>query len=341
MKSKSISSYLGYIIVVLVIAVIVLTVLLVNGTTKKVVKLKNGEDVIVKYGNGDKMTADDIWKKFKESYVLSVLLNEIDKKILADEYKDKEAETKSYLDQSLTQLKANYTDEDGNYDEEKLLASLTNAGYSTIDDYLDGIKLSHLKELATTDYAKTLVTDKEIKAYYKDKVYPKMSAVHVLVKPASTSSTDDDAAKKKATDIIKAIQKDVKSGTSVADAFAKYKDNADVTYEVLSDFDYADMVEEFSKATYNLKVNKYTTSPVKTSYGYHVILKTKQSDKASLDSKKDEITETLAKEKTKNDSTLSAIALDKLREKYGVKFEDATLATDYERYINYQINSSK
>ena len=135
----------GIIIFVLVVAVIVLTVLLVSGSTKKVVKIKDGKEVIVKFGDGNKMTADDIWDKFKESYILSVLLNEIDKKILNEEYKKKKKEIQSYLDQSLTQLKSNYTDEDGNYDEDALMAALSNAGYSTIDDYLAGIRLSKLK----------------------------------------------------------------------------------------------------------------------------------------------------------------------------------------------------
>lgn len=340
MKKKS-NTIVGIIIFVLVVAVIVLTVLLVSGSTKKVVKIKDGKEVIVKFGDGDKMTADDIWDKFKESYILSVLLNEIDKKILNEEYKNDEKEIQSYLDQSLTQLKSNYTDEDGNYDEDALMAALSNAGYSTIDDYLAGIRLSKLKSKATTDYAKTILTDKEIKEYYNKNIYGKMSATHILVKPASTSSTDADKAKDKATEIIKAIQKDVKSGTKVADAFAKYKDDSSVTYEVLTDFNYEDMVEEFSKATNELKVNKYTTSPVKTSYGYHVILKTKQGDKPSLADSKEKIKEKLAETKVKDDSTLSVVSLDKLREKYGVKFEDAKLATDYDRYINYQLNSSK
>jgi len=340
MKKKS-SSILGIFVFALIVTVIVLTVLLISGSTNKVVKLKDGKEVIVKFGNGEKMTADDIWTKFKESYILSVLLNEVDEKILNEEYKKDEKEIQSYLDQSLTQLKANYTDENGNYDEDSLMSALTNAGYSTIDDYLDSVRLSHLKSKATTDYAKTQLSDKEIKDYYNKNIYGKMSATHILVKPASSSSTDTDAAKAKASEIIKAIQKDVKSGTKVADAFAKYKDDSSVTYEVLTDFEYEDMVAEFSKATYDLKVNKYTTSPVKTSYGYHVILKTKQSDKPSLEDSKTKISEKIAEDKVKEDSTMSVVALDKLREKYGVKFEDAKLATDYDRYINYQVNSAK
>ena len=39
-------------------------------------------------------------------------------------------------------------------------------------------------------------------------------------------------------------------------------------------FNKGDMVEEFEEAAYNLKVNEYTKEPIKTSYGYHIILKT-------------------------------------------------------------------
>ena len=42
------------------------------------------------------------------------------------------------------------------------------------------------------------------------------------------------------------------------------------------------MVSEFEDAAYKLKVNEYTKEPVKTTYGYHIILKTGEKEKPKL-----------------------------------------------------------
>ena len=101
----------------------------------------------------------------------------------------------------------------------------------------------------------------------------------------------------------------------------------------------ADMVEDFSKAAYNLKAGEMSKTPVKTSYGYHIILVTKVGEKKSLDDAKEEIINALAKKKVDEDTTISVTAMDKLREKYGMNIIDSELSERYKRYINYQLNN--
>ena len=65
------------------------------------------------------------------------------------------------------------------------------------------------------------------------------------------------------------------------------KENSDDTGSAanggdLGYFNKGEMVKEFEDAAYNLKVNEYTKEPVKTTYGYHIILKTGEKDKAKL-----------------------------------------------------------
>ena len=38
-------------------------------------------------------------------------------------------------------------------------------------------------------------------------------------------------------------------------------------------FTYGEMVEPFEKAAFALKENEYTTTPVQTNYGYHIIMR--------------------------------------------------------------------
>ena len=47
-------------------------------------------------------------------------------------------------------------------------------------------------------------------------------------------------------------------------------------------FDLNEMVDEFSDAVKELKVDEYTKEPVKSSFGYHIILKTGEKEKPKL-----------------------------------------------------------
>lgn len=329
------------IIAVLAIAVIVETIIIASGRANMVPKLENGDEAIVELKDGTKYSANEIWDEVKISYGLTSILNKVDAKILDEEYKDSENDTKTYLQTAELSIKAQYKKEDGTYDEEKLTSALQNYGYNSLEAYLNTVKSNYLNNKAATDYAKTIITDSEIKAYYKSDIKADLTGVHILVKPTTNDDAGLKAAKEKAEKIISEINKKVKSGTSVADAFKEYDSDSDETtlYQDLGTFNYSDMVEDFSKAAYNQKVNEVSKSPVKTSYGYHVILITKIGEKKSLDDAKEEIKETLAEKKINEDSTIAVTAMDKLREKYGMKIVDSSLAERYKRYINYQLNN--
>ena len=85
------------------------------------------------------------------------------------------------------------------------------------------------------------------------------------------------------------------------------------------------------------KMVKWIKEPVKTEFGYHIILKTKEYEKKQLEEVKDEILDILAEEKIKDDSQISEKALIALREDNGLVIEDSTLKTQYENYkYNYE-----
>jgi len=107
------------------------------------------------------------------------------------------------------------------------------------------------------------LTDKEIKAFYKSnksmfKKPETAKAKHILLK------TEADA---------KAVIKSLKGGANFADlAKTKSTGPSGPTGGDLGWFDRKRMVKEFSDAAFSLKKGKYTTKPVKTQFGYHVIL---------------------------------------------------------------------
>lgn len=320
--------------------IMILTVSLVTGCGKSIPKLDNGQEALIEFGDGTSYSVDEVWEEVKETYALDVVLDKIDKKILEEEYADREDEVQEYVDTYETSLRASYVDESGNYDEESLNNQLMAYGYNSIDEYLEQVRISYLQSLAATDYAKSLLTDKEIEDYYDDEVVGDIDCVHILIEPDSDSDEDDEAALKRAEEIIAAIQEDVKSGTSIADAFKKYEDDDEVTYQELGYFNKGEMESAFEEAAYDLAVDDYTLEPVKTSYGYHIIYKVDEKEKDALDDVREDIEDTLAEEKLSDDASLSVNALIELRDTYGVTWYDSELEDAYNKYMNYLINQS-
>ena len=101
------------------------------------------------------------------------------------------------------------------------------------------------------------------------------------------------------------------------------------------------MVEEFKDAVIKLKKGEYTKEPVKTKFGYHIILKTDQKEKESLDKVKDKIKENLTNKKISEDNSLYYESLVKFRESKNIKWNDSELEKSYNDYMNKLIEQSK
>lgn len=318
----------------------IITIGLLTGCGK-IPKLSNGEEAIVKFDDGTMYSVDEIWNEVKDNYALSILLTKIDEKILLEEYKDKKEDLDKYLSNYETYLKSNYVDENGKFDEQAMNDALASRGYSSIDILLDQQKVSYLTDLAVKDYAKGKITDKEINDYYKNEAVGDIHCEHILVKPNGTDNASNTEAKEKAEKILNDIKEDIKKGTSATEAFEKYKDNSEVTFQDLDYFNKGDMVEEFEKVAFALKKGGYTDSPVKTTYGYHLIIKLDEKEKESLDNLKDSIKETLAEKLIEDDTTTEVNAMVELRKKHGTNFQDSKLEEQYNRYINSLLNQKK
>lgn len=294
-------------------------------------KLKNGEDVAITV-NGTNITANDIYKKLRDKYGISTALDMVDKEILDTVYKDNATIEKQAANQ-IESLKSQYSD---SWEE-----TLKNAGYESEKDLKEYFILNYQRNQAIEDQIKDSIKDDEIKKYYEENTVGDISAKHILIK-VDTDSEDgltDDEAKKKAEEIIKKLDKgedfDTLAKENSDDTGSKEK-GGDLGY-----FNKGDMVEEFETAAYKLKVNEYTKEPVKTTYGYHIILKTGEKDKPKLKEVKSNIIETLTKEKLENDKTLEVTALDDLRKSYGLKFKDAKLKKNYNNYIKEAIKQAE
>ena len=315
----------------------------------KVPKLENGKDAVVSFKNGDKISVDDLYTQMKDKYALSILVNMIDKKVLEETFPDNMEKAKKASESYLSSLKESYETE------EKLLAAIQQYyGFSTLEEYKEQVYLSYMQSYAVEAYAKEKITDKEIENYYKN-MENDIEVSHILITPQVTDKMNDDEKKKaeteaetKAKSIITELKDAVKKGSSVTDAFSelakKYSEDestkdkggslGEVNKTTLGD-SYTNLINK----AYTLKDGAYSTEAIKTDNGYHVIMRNKTYDKKDLKDVKQQIIETLAKEKMEKDNTISVNALQHYRKEKGMEIEDSTLATQYSNYISNTLAS--
>jgi parvulin-like peptidyl-prolyl isomerase len=113
-----------------------------------------------------------------------------------------------------------------------------------------------------------VVSDSEAKAFYdknadKFKQKPSVHARHILVKEEKDAKAIIDEMKTLKGEVLKAKFVELAKAKSTGPSGPKGGD--------LGSFSKGQMVPEFSKAVWALKVGDITTAPVKTQFGYHVI----------------------------------------------------------------------
>ena len=305
--------------IILGVAITLCAVLCLTGCKTK---LKNGKEVAIKI-NGENITADDLYDELREKYAKYQIIDDIDKKIFNVIYKgDKDIEEQ--VKNQYESYEAQYSQNGQSFDE-----VLKQYGYKDADAFKDELRLSFQRSKAIEDYIKDNLSDKEIKEYYENEFSEQISASHILISVKDGVSEED--AENKAKDLINQLN-------DGADFATLAKENSDDTGSAsnggaLGYFGKGQMVQEFEDAAYKLKKDEYTKEPVKTTYGYHIILKTGEKDKASLEDSKDEIKESLYKKKIDEDSTISITTLDSIRKNYCLKFKDSKLKSIYNEYI--------
>ena len=309
--------------VILGVAIALSAVLLLSGCKTK---LKNGKEVAIKI-NGENITADDLYDELREKYAKYLIIDEIDKKIFNVVYKD-DKDIEEQVKNQYENYESQYSSGDQSFEE-----VLKNYGYKNAQEFKDELKLSFQRSKAIDDYVKDTITDKEIQKYYDESYAGEISAKHILI--SVTDEVSEDEALSKAKDLIKQLN-------DGADFDTLAKENSDDTGSKesggdLGYFGKGQMVQEFEDAAYGLKVDEYTKEPVKTSYGYHIILKTGEKEKKELKEVKDEIIEKIATQKKSEDSSISVTALDEIRKNYGLKFKDSKLKSIYKEYIKEQL----
>lgn len=305
-------SFIGGALVVALITVII--------WPDRIATLKDGTQPVVKV-NGETITADFLYEEMKKNYSISYLIEYIDKAIL-----DKKYEETDEMKDEIEKTAQSYFDMYEQYYGMDEATFLSQNGFESKEQFLNVLKLDYRRKLYYDDYLKSQITDEQIQEYYDENVYGDINTQHILVSVNDDMSDED--AKKLAEEIIDKLNE----GKSFDEVREEYKDS--VTYENLKYVAFnANLESSFLEALEKLDENSYTKEPVKTSYGYHVIYRTDQKEKPSLEDVKDSVIEELCDELDASDENLYNKTLVKMREEAGLDFSDSVMKEKYEEYI--------
>ena len=319
------------------ILIISLATLTVAGCGK-IPTLENGEEAVVTTSKGS-ISANELYEKLKESYGRDALIEMIDKLILSDKYKETDDE-KTYIEEQIKQFKEAATNSNVSYE-----YVLNYYGFDSEDELKEYARLNYRRDLAVKDYLKDKLSDKEINDYYKNNIYGDINVKHILIAPEvldGMTSEEKTKAEEKALSTAKEVIKKLNDGAKWSDLVKEYSDDSKTKSKDgdLGWFNVGEMQEDFEDKAFALKKGEYTSTPAKTSYGYHVILKVDEKAKPSLKDATDDIKTELVANKLSSDSTLYYKTLENIRNDAELKIIDSSLNKKYKSYMS-ELKTSK
>lgn len=295
------------------------------------VKLTNGENAIVNFKDVDGISSDDLYKSLKEKEGLSTLVNLIDYKLLSNLY-ETTSEEKEYINSQVKSVKESAKSMNASLD----LYLNYYYGVASEEAYREQLSLTYKRNLWANDYAKESVTEKQINDYYNNYYVGDIEAKHILItvdiKKDATSDEKteaENAAFDKAAEVISKLN----AGEKFDDLVKIYSQDSTTSKKDgnLGKINVGDYDNDVFDALKTLEVNKYSTTPVKSKYGYHILYKVSQDEKPELnDEIKDKIRTVVSKE-VKEESNFATKALIALRQKYNMEILDSELKSEYDK----------
>ena len=331
-------------IISLCIIVLLSAILIFVLCTKRVPTTSKGEEIVATI-NGKKITADELYLSLKDANGSNELLN------IVDEYISEKEVTVTEKDKEYVQEVVDYYVEYADYYETDFETFLINyvglKGISTEEEFSEYVLKDYKKTLAIQKYIGDKAKKEDLKKHYEKNYTDSLTAKHILIE-VDSEAEDKEAAEQKAYDkAVKLIQK--LNNTKKENLDKKFEELAEknsddtATYSkggLIEDFTKSEVEEAFYNAAYELKDGKYTSEPVKTTYGYHIILKVSSKPVEKFEDIIEDVKKGYAESLLSEDSTLFTKKWDELRKEYKLSIKDDFIKSAYEESIK-AANESK
>lgn len=291
----------------------------------KTPKLSDGKEIVASL-NGKDITAEDLYSSMRDQYGTSVLVNLIDDFIISKEITDS-AQYEEEAAIQVEQYKVTYSSQWEDF--------LSYYGYASEDE----LKADLIKQAKSTGlvkkYLKEEITEDDLKKYYDENISTELTVKHILIK---STATDSSTAEEKTAAETEAYNKAVELINQLnagADFETLAKENSEDTGSasnggLITGVNKAGYDTSFYNAAIALADGKYSTVPVKSQYGYHVILTVSRTEAESYDALKDTLYDKVISKKLSDDSNLTYAIWNKIRQKYNLNIVDTDIKTSYE-----------
>lgn len=316
-------------VIILLVAVLIFTL-----CVKRVPVTSKGKEIVATV-NGKKVTADELYLSLKDEKGKDQLLS------IIDEYIAEKEVTVTEEDEKYVQEVVDYYVEYAEYYQTDLETFLTNyvglSGITNEKEFKEFVLKDYKKTLAVQKYIGEKADEKDLKEYYKENYSDTLTVKHILIevdKEAKDSEKADDEAYSKAVKLIQKLNNtDSKKLDKKFEELAEKNSDDTGTYAnggLVENFKKSEVEKEFYEASYKLKDGEYTKEPVKTTYGYHIILKVSSTPVEEYKKIVNEVKKAYAEKKLSEDSTLLAVKWDELRKEYKLSIKDDFIKKAYD-----------
>jgi len=304
--------------------------------------LSDGSQAVVNFKEESlSISANELYEKMKESYALDTMITIMDTKVLEKEYPDNLKDAKETAETTVESMVDTYGED------------YITSYFGSVDAYQNFVYLNNLRQKAIVDYAKSLVSEKELKSYYDKNIYGDVTVSHILIQTGvtdNTSAEDKTKLEKEAKDKINAIIKKLDEADDKKAKFAelaKTESDDDATKEnggslgAINTGTLSSAYDEILESARKLKDGEYSKTVITTELGYHVIYRESSKEKAKYEDKVEEMKEAIANDKLSDDATIQVTAMDELRKKYEMDIMDDDIKEKYATYIANQIAAAR
>lgn len=291
-----------------------------------IARIKYGEEVMSTV-DGKSISAQEFFNQAKKTNGLNILLGEVDKLIFNNMYELTEEDEEEIKTEAKNYLE--YYESYYGYSQEKFLETY---GFSTYEDFLDDLRMNKKSNKYVYDYLEGLLEPGAVQKYYdenKDTIET-YDSEHILVRISDTVT--DEQALALANEIITKLNE----GKTFADIKEEYGDR--IVHEELGyQGKTASLEQTYIDELVALEDGAYSKTPIKTSYGYHIVHRLAT---ATLEDLRETIIETLSEEVLSADEKFVDKIFIKLREEKNLAIFDEELKKQYEDYCN-TVNSEE
>ncbi len=295
-------------------------------------KLANGQEVFAKI-DGKDFTAEELYNKLRDLGGFESSLDLIDSYIANEEI----GRTEEALDNAANQV-AQYkfqAEQSG----QKWSDIYQQNGFATEELVFEYFLSNYQRQETAKKFIIEKLTTKEIDDFYKTEIFGDITAKHILIIPDVTDSMDATEKSQKESEALalaKEIIEKYNNGTEWNDLVQQYSDdtgtlatNGELTFNKIGQ---SAVDPAFFEASLKLANGEITKDPVRSQFGYHIILKVTQKEKPSKEASLETIQKTLAEQKLSATERAYADTWASIREEYNLEIFDGVLKQAYKEF---------